>query len=43
MAEKKEKRKEEEKKRKRKKGPVSNVEPAEEPVKGPSGEEIFHV
>ncbi len=43
MAEKKEKRKEEEKKRKRKKGPVSNIEPAEELVKGPTGEEPFRI
>lgn len=44
MAEKpKKKEKEEEKKRKKKRGGVSNIEPAEEPVKGPTGEEIFKV
>lgn len=32
----------EKKKRRRKKG-VSNVEPAEEPVRGPSGEDIYRV
>ncbi len=32
----------EKKKRRRKKG-VSNVEPAEEPVKGPTGEDIYRV
>ena len=43
MAEKEpEKNKEEKKKRRRKKG-VYNVEPAEEPVKGPTGEDIFRV
>jgi hypothetical protein len=42
-----EKKKEDEKKRKKKKlhaeneGQVYNVEPAEKPVKGPSGKEIF--
>lgn len=38
-----EKKKEEEKKRKKKRVPVSNIEPAEEPVKGPTGEDIFRV
>ncbi len=38
----KEKRKEEkEKLRRRKKKGVTNVEPAEEPVRGPSGEDIY--
>ena len=36
------KREEEKKKRRRKKG-VTNVEPAEEPVKGPTGEDIYRV
>jgi hypothetical protein len=43
MAEKREKRKEEEKKRKKKRGPVYNLEPAEEPVHGPEGKEPFRV
>jgi hypothetical protein len=34
--------KEEEKKKRRKKG-VENVMPAEEPVKGPTGEDIYRV
>ena len=43
MAEKEpEEKKEEKKKRRRKKG-IYNVEPAEEPVKGPTGEDIFRV
>lgn len=46
MTEKKEekggKKKEDKKKRRQRKG-VSNVEPAEEPVKGPTGEDIFKV
>jgi len=37
-----EKSEEEKRKRRRKKG-VTNVEPAEEPVKGPSGEDIYKV
>jgi hypothetical protein len=32
----------EKKKRRRKKG-VTNIEPAEEPVKGPTGEDIYRV
>ncbi len=43
MAERSEKQKEAEKKRRKKKGEVYNVEPAEEPVRGPEGEEIFRV
>jgi hypothetical protein len=43
MAEKTEKRKEEEKKRKKKKPPVSNIEPAEELVRGPEGKEPFRI
>ncbi len=43
MAEKPEKRKEEEKKKKRKRKPAYNVEPAEEPVRGPEGREPFRV
>ncbi len=39
MAEKPEKRKEEEKKKKKKRRPVTNLEPAEEPVRGPEGRE----
>jgi hypothetical protein len=37
-----EKKKEDKKKRRRKMG-VDNVAPAEEPVKGPSGEDIYRV
>jgi hypothetical protein len=37
-----EKSEEEKKKRRQKKG-VTNVEPAEEPVKGPTGEDIYRV
>jgi hypothetical protein len=48
MAEKTEKRKEEEKKRKKKKiekdaGHGYNVVPAEEPVKGPTGKDVYKV
>jgi hypothetical protein len=44
MTEKKQEKREEEKKKRRpgRKG-VSNVEPAEEPVKGPTGEDIYRV
>jgi hypothetical protein len=44
-----EKKKEDEKKRKKKKihekegGQVYNVEPAEEPVKGPTGKDVYRV
>jgi hypothetical protein len=43
MAEKPKKPKEEEKKRKKRKKPGYNLEPAEELVKGPTGEEPFRV
>ncbi|OPY29674.1 MAG: hypothetical protein A4E28_00734 [Methanocella sp. PtaU1.Bin125] len=41
--EEKEEEKKEEKKKRRRRGGVSNIEPAEEPVKGPTGEDIFRV
>jgi hypothetical protein len=44
MAEKeREKKEEEEKKKKRRKKGVENLAPAEEPVKGPTGEDIYRV
>lgn len=43
MAEKKEKKKEDEKKKRRQRKGISNVEPVEEPVKGPTGEDIYRV
>lgn len=43
MPEKREKKEEVEKKKKRKKTHGYNVEPAEEPVHGPTGKEIFKV
>lgn len=43
MAEKKEKKKEDEKKKRRQRKGISNVEPVEEPVKGPTGEDIYKV
>ncbi len=42
MTEKEREKKEEEKKKRRKKG-VENLAPAEEPVKGPTGEDIYRV
>jgi hypothetical protein len=42
MTEKAPKKKEEEKKKRRKKG-VDNLAPAEEPVKGPTGKDIYRV
>jgi hypothetical protein len=43
MTEKKPEKREEEKKKRRPRKGVSNVEPAEEPVKGPAGEDIYRV
>lgn len=43
MAEKAQGKSEAEKKKRRRKKGVSNIEPAEEPVKGPSGEDIYRV
>jgi hypothetical protein len=43
MAEKKEKKKEDEKKKRKQRKGISNVEPVEEPVKGPTGDDIYRV
>jgi hypothetical protein len=43
MTEKEPEKKEEEKKKRRRKKGIDNVAPAEEPVKGPTGEDIFRV
>ena len=43
MTEKKPEKKEDEKKKRQRKKELRNVEPAEEPVKGPMGEDIYRV
>jgi hypothetical protein len=43
MTEKGPEKREEEKKKRRKKKVVDNIMPAEEPVKGPTGEDIYRV
>jgi hypothetical protein len=43
MTEKKPEKKEDDKKKRRQKKELRNVEPAEEPVKGPMGEDIYKV
>lgn len=43
MTEEKPKKKEDDKKKRQRKKELRNVEPAEEPVKGPMGEDIYRV
>lgn len=43
MTEKKPEKKEDDKKKRQRKKELRNVEPAEEPVKGPMGEDIYRV